>query len=333
MFTHKDIATRTIIVVDALSAHRSLRVQGGELLLEETVEGADGEKKKKTLTKFPFQKILALFVIGPVTMTTPLLDKCKRYGVAFITMKGNLRPVFYWADTAEANFLLRHLQHTRPADDLTIARSIVRNKIINQQAALRKTRRRDEAVTRAIEQCDAALAAVEALPPDADVNNLMAIEGHAASAYFKAYFADADWHGRHPRMKTDPLNVTLDIGYTILFNFVECFLRLYGFDLYVGVYHRTWYKRKSLVCDLVEPFRCLVDHAVLLAYHRKTFSEKDFTRRGGEYFLKNERCGAYYRLFFEELIKHKQDVFRYVQAYYRRFMGRRSVAEYPQYLF
>ncbi len=29
------------------------------------------------------------------------------------------------------------------------------------------------------------------------------------------------------------LNVTLDIGYSILFNFMECFIRMFGFDLYV----------------------------------------------------------------------------------------------------
>ena len=78
-------------------------------------------------------------------------------------------------------------------------------------------------------------------------------------------------------MKSDVMNVTLDIGYSILFNFMESFIRMFGFDLYVGVYHRLWFKRKSLVCDLMEPFRCIIDHAVLLAFNRKQFSEKDFT--------------------------------------------------------
>ena len=46
-------------------------------------------------------------------------------------------------------------------------------------------------------------------------------------------------------MKSDVLNVTLDIGYSILFNFMESFIRMFGFDLYVGVFHRLWFKRKS----------------------------------------------------------------------------------------
>lgn len=91
MFTHKDIEMRTIFVVNCIEHDRSLRVNSGELMLEE-IEG----DKKRTLTKFPFQKLLALFIIGHITVTTPLIDKCKKYGVALVVMKPNLRPVFFW---------------------------------------------------------------------------------------------------------------------------------------------------------------------------------------------------------------------------------------------
>lgn len=86
MFTHKDIEMRTIFVVNCIEHDRSLRVNSGELMLEE-IEG----DKKKTLTKFPFQKLLALFIIGHITVTTPLIDKCKKHGVALVVMKPNLR--------------------------------------------------------------------------------------------------------------------------------------------------------------------------------------------------------------------------------------------------
>ena len=68
MFTHKDIENRTIFVINCIK-DRSLRVSNGELLLEEWVEDAD---KYKTLTKMPFQKMLALFVVGHISVTTPL---------------------------------------------------------------------------------------------------------------------------------------------------------------------------------------------------------------------------------------------------------------------
>lgn len=67
MFTHKDIQYRSIFVINCLQ-ERSLRVSNGELLLEEKVEDSD---KTKTLTKMPFQKILAIFIIGHIKVTTP----------------------------------------------------------------------------------------------------------------------------------------------------------------------------------------------------------------------------------------------------------------------
>lgn len=325
MFTHKDVEMRTIFVVNCIEHQRIMRVSCGELMIEETADGAT-----KTLTKFPFQKMLALFVIGHFTLTTPLIDKCKRHGVALVAMKPNLRPTFYWADAAEANYLLRKRQYEYHLQDMSIARTIVQNKIANQMAALLRTRKRDAATVAAIGLCRESM---EAVAHTHSFDQLMGVEGNVSKVYFAAYFQSMDWKGRHPRMKTDPLNVVLDIGYTLLFNFVECFLRMYGFDLYIGVFHRLWFKRKSLVCDIMEPFRCIIDHTVLLAFHRKQFSEKDFCCIKQEYHLKKERCAAYYQVFFEALIAHKSEVFKYVQTYYRCFMGRKSISSYPTFSF
>ena len=326
MFTHKDIANRTVFVINCIEHDKSLRVNNGELYLQETQE----EGKKVTLTKFPFQKVLALFVIGHITITTPLLEKCKKYNLALIVTKPNLRPVFYWADAAEGNYLLRQHQHAYSPNDLSIARCIVENKIGNQLMALKKTRRKDELTLDAMQQCNAAL---NSMADITDYNALLGIEGVTARTYFAAYFQSLNWKGRKPRIKSDVVNVTLDIGYTILFNYMECFLRMFGFDLYIGVYHRVWFKRKSLVCDMIGPFRCLIDHTVLLAFNRKQFTPDDFELVKHEYRLKRGKSSIYYQVFYKTLIDKKADFFRYVQSYYRCFMGRKSVIQYPKYEF
>lgn len=323
MFTNKDIECRTIFVINCIH-ERTLRVSTGELLLEEQVEDSE---KTKTLTKLPFQKILALFVIGNIKVSTPLIEKCQKYGVAFVVMKPSLRPVFYWANYAEANFLLHQRQYEYKKDDITIAKVIVENKICNQLKALNDTRRKDDITEKSrstLQSC------IDTLPDTVDYDSLMGIEGMAAKAFFKAFYQDHDWHQRRPRTKCDALNATLDIGYTILFNYIECFLRMFGFDLYVGVYHRLWFKRKSLVCDIMEPFRPIIDKAVRTAWNRKQFSEKDFTIQKGEYRLKREKNADYCHVFFDVLIPYKTDVFKYVQAYYRCFMGRKSINQYPK---
>lgn len=324
MFTHKDIEYRTIFVINCLK-ERNLRVSNGELLLEETIENSD---KSKTLTKLPFQKILALLIVGHIKITTPLIEKCHKFGVALIVVKPSFRPVFYWANSAEANFVLHQRQYEFAKEDISIAKVIVGNKIKNQIVALKSTRRHDDLTTQAAEGMKAKL---EVLASITNYDVLMGVEGSAAKLFFKAFYQDFDWHQRRPRTKCDALNATMDIGYTMLFNFVECFLRMFGFDLYVGVYHRMWFKRKSLVCDIMEPFRPIIDKTIRSAWNRKQFSERDFDIRKGEYVLKREKNSDYCHVFFDAMIPYKVSVFKYIQSYYRCFMGCKSEVYYPSF--
>lgn len=321
MFTHKDIEFRSVFVVNCIE-NRALRVENGELLLEDT-------KEKKTLTKLPFQKILALFVIGHVTVTSPLIDKCTRYGIPLVVMKSNFRPVFFFSITAEANFLLRQKQYYWDKNDLQIPKILVKNKIRNHLRLLEKIRKKSPVIEIAKEQCDKALKLIADAP---DYDTVMGIEGSVAKSYFAAYFEEINWKSRCPRAKTDPVNVTLDIGYTILFNYIEAFVRLFGFDPYIGVYHRLWFKRKSLICDLMEPFRCLIDQQVRKAFNTNQCKADDFLLFKNEYALKHEKGSDYTRMFFDVLIEEKTEIFKYVRDYYRCFMQRKSTPHYPQFL-
>lgn len=320
MFTNKDVEYRSIYVINCIT-DRELRVSSGELLLEDLHE-------HKILTKLPFQKILALFIIGHIHITTPLIEKCKKNNVALVVLKPSLRPVFYWADSAEANFLVRKKQYAFDKNDISIARLIVENKIANHLKLLQRTRCKDPMTIYAITVCEQKINQTRKAQ---EYNTLMGIEGSAAKVFFSAYFQDANWQGRKPRVRTDYINATMDIGYTFLFNFVECFVRMFGFDLYVGIYHRLWFKRKSLVCDMIEPFRCIIDKTIRIAINRKQFVENDYEKIKGEYRLRREMNKKYSKLFFDALVPYKQDIFKYVQSYYRCFMGSKDILHYPKF--
>ncbi|WP_277638927.1 type V CRISPR-associated endonuclease Cas1 [Bacteroides graminisolvens] len=321
MYTHKDIEYKSIFVVNCIK-ERTLRVSNGELLLEEVQD-------KKVLTKLPFQKILALFVIGHISITTALVDKCKQYNVALVVMKPTLRPVFYWALAAEANFLLRQKQYLFDKEDISIAKSLMINKIENQYSLLAKTRKKNELTSLAKEGC---INALSLIPSTHDYKSLLGIEGSVAKLFFAAYFEELNWKSRRPRTKSDAINATLDIGYTILFNFMEVYARMFGFDPYMGVYHRLWFKRKSLICDLMEPFRCLIDATTRKGCNLNQFKESDFNILKGEYKLKIEKNIEYCTAFYEVLVDRKMDIFKYVQAYYRCFMQNKGIENYPQFI-
>jgi CRISPR-associated protein Cas1 len=162
--------------------------------------------------------------------------------------------------------------------------------------------------------------------------SLRGIEGSASKLFFAHYFKELKRYKREPRTRADIINLLMDMGYSFLYNFIEANLNLYGFDVYRGVYHKLFYERKSLACDLVEPFRCIIDKTILKAYHLGQINEKDFSFKNGEYELSWDKREPYMRLFLKSILERKMDFFNYVKQYYYFMMGKEN-AEFPNFTF
>lgn len=320
MFTHKDIENRSLFVING-TEHQRFKVSNGRLMIENTETG-------KAITKLPFPKILGLLIIGHSTITTAFVEHCNKHGVPLVVMKPNFRPVFYYGNMAEANYLLRKKQYEFPKGNLDIAKVIVTNKLENQLRLLHKLRHKSYVKEQSVTEIDKLLLTIHA---QENIQELMGLEGKAAKAFFNAYYEFAGWQQRLPRVKIDPLNATLDIGYTMLFNYIESMTRLFGFDPYIGIYHQLWFQRKSLICDLVEPFRCIIDHQIRKSLNYGTFKPTDFEKRKEAFYLKSEKRKIYTQTFFEAIISQKMPIYLYIQHYYRCFMGRKSAPEYPRF--
>lgn len=277
-----------------------------------------------TVLQTTCHKIFSLWIIGGVTLTSGILQRSRKFGFSIYLLSYGHKPYGIWNSATEGNFLLRQKQYDFEGWD--IARHVVCNKIANQTQLLKSIRNKEPGTKEAMPKMKAY--GQEAVSAD-NLQSLLGLEGIASRLYFNHWFKDMDWKGRKPRAKTDIVNTTLDIGYTYLFNIIECMLNLYGFDLYRGIYHRCFYQRKSLVCDLVEPFRCIIDKQVKRAYGLKQLQEEDFRVQKGQYFLKSEKNRAYTRWLIEGILEHKEDIFSYVQEYYRCFIREKPIEEYP----
>lgn len=131
------------------------------------------------------------------------------------------------------------------------------------------------------------------------------------------------------KAKNDYINSTLDIGYTVLFNFMDALLRIYGFDTYCGVLHRQFYMRKSLVCDVMEPFRAIVDHQIRKSINLQQCAEEDFQLVDHRYLLKWKENQKYIQFLMKGILQYKMDIFVYVQQFYRAFMKQKDAKDYP----
>lgn len=321
MFTSKDLEYKSIYVINCMNG-RSVRVSNGVLLIVDTENG-------KSLTKIPFQKVLCLFFIGPTSITTPLIEKCREYKIAIVATKINLRPVFSFMPAAEANFMIRKCQYSLPENDLTPAKALIRNKVANQLSLLCRLRGRSSNILQSTKLlCQSTLDSINNVDSG---EQLLSMEGRVAKNFFMSYFGKFLWKGRKPRAKADYLNAVLDIGYSILFNFVDCFVGMFGFDPYIGVFHKMWFRRKSLVCDIMEPFRCIVDNTIRNTLVKGTIKSDDFECVDGRWQLRKGKVMDYYRIFFDALVPYKNDVFRFVHDYYYAFLKGKKISDYPQF--
>ncbi len=270
-------------------------------------------------------RLFALFIVGHATITTGLLQRAKKFGFSIVLMTHGLIPYGSWLAQAEGNVLLRKKQYAHRG--LGIAQHLMANKIDQQIDTLKQRRQKSQNVKAAI----ACLHDYRArLPNDSlDLQEILGIEGIASRVYFRQMFDMAEWKGRKPRAKQDIPNLLLDIGYTQLFHLMDALLNLYGFDTYQGVYHQVFYQRKSLVCDLVEPFRPLIDRRVRKAFQLGQVHEGDFSKVNGQYRLFGKQSQPYLALLLESLLAPKQEIFLYVQSYYRAFMRSRPACQFP----
>ena len=187
------------------------------------VKDRDGKVKHQSTC----YRLFMVCVIGNISITSGLIQRSKKFGFSICLMSTTFRVYEIIGTRMEGNTLLRKRQYEYSEND--IGRKIEQNKINNQKEALKNIRSKTEEVKEGIKLLEEM---VEKLDAPLEYLEVMGIEGDAARVYFPRVFNNVNWKGRKPRIKSDYINVTLDIGYTMLFNIVDSILQVYGFDTY-----------------------------------------------------------------------------------------------------
>ncbi len=257
--------------------------------------------------------VFAVFVVGDMSITTALLKKLTSYGISVFFLNYNLATKAAVMAEAQGNYLLRQKQYTT-TKELTIAAAIVANKIDSQEAVLKHYEKfYDKNV---FDHARNMLKNVK------DNQQLLGVEGSVGKEYFQTLFEKEGWNRRAPQTKEDITNLLLDIGYTYLFNYCDALLRLFGFDTYKGYYHKLFFQRKSLVCDIMEPMRPIIDYQLLKSFHLKQIKEKDFIFQNGRFAFKDgfKTSKVYSSIFLTAINDRREDIYSYILDFYHYSM-------------
>ena len=118
---------------------------------------------------------------------------------------------------------------------------IIQNKIDNQRKFLQLNNKSEHKLLETY---------LEQLEFD-DVTNR---EGHSAKVYFNALFEKS-----FTREEESSINAMLDYGYTIILSCFNRTLASLGYLTQLGINHKNEFNEFNFSCDLMEPFRVLID--------------------------------------------------------------------------
>lgn len=120
-------------------------------------------------------------------------------------------------------------------------------------------------------------------------------EGHAAKVYFNSLYGM-----NFTRHDADQINAALNYGYSILLSAMNKEVKINGYLTQLGIHHKNEFNQFNLSCDLMEPFRVIIDNFVYYNKNRKFDTEYkyDLVNLLNSYF---NYCGKKYIL--KDIIK------------------------------
>ena len=239
----------------------------------------------EVLVRVPLIKVSQVLIFGAVQITTQALRLCLDNGIEVVYLDQHGR---YWGRMVgpETKTGERRLaQYQRASDSafkLALAQRVVAGKLCNMRTILQRRNRdtRDAEISGVVDKLGDTL---ERVRRTTTINSLRGVEGSAAALYFGVFkrLFDGDWpfSGRVRRPPTDPLNVLLSFGYTLLQHNVWSAVHTVGLDPYIGFLHEPVHGRPSLALDLMEEYRpVVVDSLVMKVCNQGLLSPQNFRK-------------------------------------------------------
>ena len=283
------------------------------------------EKSGALINEVIVRHIEQVVVFGNIALTTPVMQYClqNEIPVTFLSQHGSYfgRLEATMADNAE----MQRFQFLRSIDEpfaLETARAIVTAKIGNCRTMIRRRaasmRNTDSELYGRMQSNLEAMGDLASKAENiADIDVLRGLEGKASALYFQCYGLlfnkNLPFHThsfqRVRRPPTDPVNSLLSFGYSMLHNNVFSMVRINGMSPYIGFLHAERKGNPSLVNDLVEEFRTVIDSLVLYTLNRGLLKENDFYYRKDQpgCFLSNDARKRYIAIFEERMWQESRD--------------------------
>lgn len=142
------------------------------------------------------------------------------------------------------------------------------------------------------------------------LSQLRGLEGAAAAMYFEAYFSAfapaLGVTGRNRRPPRDPVNAVLSLSYTMLYAQATAACWAAGLDPALGALHTLSHGRAALACDIMEPYRPLIDLWVWQQFRQSNLRAEHFGKDGAGACLLSKAGRGHFYTAWEQQAQHNQ---------------------------
>jgi CRISPR-associated protein Cas1 len=282
-----------ILLVDRKGAH----IQSANRCIEIRVAG-------ELQQRVPLAMLERIVIRADTSITGRAMSELAHSGVGLLSIAGRKQEKIAWLLGAPAqDTQARQLQVLSAHDHdtrATIVRVLVQRKLISQRRLLHRysLQRTDLRY-----QLISAGKAIQSLSVKNEgplaIDSIRGIEGAAARSYFGAlqclFAREHGFEKRQKRPPSDPVNACLSLGYTLLTSEAVNACWKTGLDPMVGYLHVPEHSRPSLACDLIEPWRTVIDDWVVQLFRKGLLKAGDFSMSdGGACLLNKEGRQKYY---------------------------------------
>lgn len=208
-----------------------------------------------------------------------------------------------WHSKLGSTTLIRRkqLEASCSKEGLKMLLNWVNQKIDNQINFLKKLKDKrpdNETLLPAIEKIQQYKTSLSELTGEIDDHRgtIQGLEGNCSKIYFEALSSimpqKYQFSGRSRMPALDEFNAMINYGYGVLYSKVEKACLIAGLDPYLGFLHTDNYNKKSLVFDLIEMYRDLVDQTVVYLFTGKKVKDAFFDKHSSGYTLNKEGKAA-----------------------------------------
>jgi CRISPR-associated protein Cas1 len=261
-------------------------------------------------------KVQSILITTGVMLTSDAVQLASQHNIDIVFLSPHGDPysrIWQTRMGSTAAIRRRQLEVAEGAEGLALAVGWVQAKVRHAQEFLEELSRRRPgteadfaSVLAGLEGCLVRLGGLSGTL-DEQRGTMMGLEGTAGRVYFACLSTllpeNYRFDGRSRQPARDAFNAALNYALGVLYALVEKACICAGLDPFVGFLHTDNYAKKSLVFDLIEPFRILAERTVVLLFTGRRMQTDYFEQVPGGVQLSKEGRAALLTSFNERLDK------------------------------